>query len=101
MAEMLEQKVNARGIPVFVGHGRCQDVKARQFRALRAKGILSFRKCTGLLRDLSSVKGVLGAQLQVGGSCEVLVDADMDVKSINALTPPGVGWEQEEAGETL
>merc|ERR1719210_2671908 len=64
-AEVLKEKVNTRGIPVFVGHGRCVDEQGSRFRVLRTKGVRSFADCMALLRTAAGARGVLGAQLQV------------------------------------
>jgi len=67
--------VNARGIPEFVGHGRCLDSEKRRYTTLAAKGagVGTREGCRGALRDLAPVEGVRGAQL-ASGACQILVD---------------------------
>lgn len=98
-AEILQEKVNSRGIPMFVGHGTCVDAKNREFSALRTKGVRNFWQCMTLLRDLATAEGVVGAQLQVGGTCEILVEPDVGLRDVSPLIPPHGGWQEDAAGD--
>lgn len=101
-AEILEERMNARGIAVFVGHGSCIDTKGKPFRTLRTKGIRNGLECQNLLGSLRATKGVLGAQLRVEGTCEIAVSAGADVIGAAAAAgaaPPNGGWAEDIAAE--
>jgi len=86
-AEVMEEITNARGLPVFLGHGQCADSQGRLFRSLQTK-LRSDTACQSLLRAVASTQGVLGAQRRHGGNCEVLISTNVDPKS---MIIPG-GW---------
>jgi len=71
-AEILEMKVNARGIPVFMGHGECLDSVGRSYVGFSTQ-LGTVKDCTDILRSLALIPGIMGAQLQEGGLCQVLV----------------------------
>jgi len=79
-ADILQEAVNARGVPTFLGHGECLDSQGRKYHAFATKARTD-EACTALLRKLASVRGVLGAQLLRGSACEVLVDTGVDPTS--------------------
>lgn len=84
-AELLETKVNARGIPLRVGSGRCLDAVGRQY--IGATTFLEDAEdCKDVLRSLSLTPGVMGAQMQEGGQCEVLIASDVPTEPIKG------GW---------
>lgn len=86
-AEILQEKLNARGLPLFKGHGECLDQKGRRYRAFATK-LRTDQECQQLLRDMALVKGVMGAQLQRGETCQVLVTPGSNP---TAMTISG-GW---------
>jgi len=73
-AQVLEEKVNPRGIPTFRGLGRCLDTAGRPYGGYGTEAKTE-GECQDLLRGLALNRGVVGAQLRVGGACQVLVDA--------------------------
>jgi len=81
-AELLETKVNARGIPLLVGAGRCLDVVGRQYLAISTQ-LDEAEECKDVLRSLAFTEGVVGAQLQEGGSCQVLVEPGADYAAVS------------------
>mmetsp|Transcript_72043 Transcript_72043/g.233023 ORF Transcript_72043/g.233023 Transcript_72043/m.233023 type:complete len:139 (+) Transcript_72043:1-417(+) len=85
--EILKEKVNAKGIPVFMGHGRCLDSEGRHFAAF-ATSLRTEDECREVLRSLSFTKGVLGAQIRRTSTCEVLVVRGSDPTGV---VIPG-GW---------
>lgn len=88
-AEVMEERTNARGIPIFLGHGQCADSQGRLFRSLQTK-LRSDTACQSLLRALALTRGVVGAQRRHGGNCEVLITTGIDPKGI---VIPG-GWDE-------
>jgi len=93
-AEIIEYKVNARGIPVFAGNGECLDVAGQTYSAY-STNLESMSECKDVLRGLALKRGVVGAQLLQGARCQVLVSpgtdpTGVDIKggwgSINATT---------------
>jgi len=99
-AELLEERVNARGISVFVGHGSCVDTEGKRFRTLRTRNVRSKLGCESFLRSLRVTRGVLGAQLRVEGTCEIVVDLHADIDSMVAgVAPPGGSWAEDVADE--
>lgn len=82
------QHENAIGAPVFMGHGRCVDVKGRSFRSHATK-LRTDTACQQVLRSLSNQDGVMGAQLKRGGFCEVLTAQTVD--PTRAAIPGGWG----------
>lgn len=76
-AEVLEHHVNARGVPRFVGHGECLDSQDRRFKSFNTN-LRTDEECQDVLRHLSSVRGVIGAQLHRAHGCQVLVNKDVD-----------------------
>jgi len=86
-AAVMENKVNARGVPVFMGHGRCLDKNGNGFLSFPTK-LRSDNACQQLLRTLALTDGVMGAQLKRGGVCEVLTVKNTDPTN---LAIPG-GW---------
>jgi len=87
-AEILEEEVNAKGIPVFMGHGRCTDAAGRRFDAFKTT-VRTEEGCQDVLRALALAKGVLGAQLHRTSSCEVLVSRGADPTNVAI---PGGEW---------
>mmetsp|Transcript_11685 Transcript_11685/g.27447 ORF Transcript_11685/g.27447 Transcript_11685/m.27447 type:complete len:443 (-) Transcript_11685:127-1455(-) len=74
-AEVLEEKVNARGIPVFMGPGQCLDADSKHYAGYVALATTA-QQCTESLRSLAFTEGVVGAQFGTAGStCHVLIDA--------------------------
>ncbi|CAE7235085.1 unnamed protein product [Symbiodinium natans] len=86
-AAVVEHKVNARGVPVFMGHGRCLDKDGHGFMSFATK-LRTDTACQQLLRTLALTDGVMGAQLKRGGHCEVLTTKNVDPTS---TAIPG-GW---------
>lgn len=76
-AELLETKVNSRGIPLFVGNGQCLDAVARHYTTYATK-LTEENECKDILRGLAVTAGVMGAQMQSGGNCEVVVDSRIE-----------------------
>ncbi|CAJ1395532.1 unnamed protein product [Effrenium voratum] len=68
-AAVIQHKVNARGVPMFMGHGRCLDKDGNTFTGHLTK-LRSDTACQQLLRTLALTDGVMGAQLKRGGVCE-------------------------------
>ncbi|CAJ1334809.1 unnamed protein product [Effrenium voratum] len=68
-AAVIQHKVNARGVPMFMGHGRCLDKDGNTFIGHLTK-LRSDTACQQLLRTLALTDGVMGAQLKRGGVCE-------------------------------
>merc|ERR1712151_1321703 len=64
-AELLETKVNTRGIPLPVGAGRCQDAVQRHYVSI-STNLHSIDDCKDVLRSLALTSGVMGAQLKLG-----------------------------------
>jgi len=91
-AEILEEQLNARGIPRFVGSGVCRDSAGRAPRVLKTKNVRSTADCQDLLHKMGSIAGVVGAQLQVEGTCEIVVQRENDVKPVVDFVAPGGGW---------
>lgn len=87
-AAVVEHKVNARGVPVFMGHGRCLDKDGHGFVSFPTK-LRSDTGCQQLLRTLALTEGVMGAQLKRGGICEVLTTKNTD--PTNTAIPGGWG----------
>eukprot|EP00930_Biecheleria_cincta_P098791 TRINITY_DN9043_c0_g1_i1.p1 TRINITY_DN9043_c0_g1~~TRINITY_DN9043_c0_g1_i1.p1 ORF type:complete len:536 (-),score=99.77 TRINITY_DN9043_c0_g1_i1:463-2034(-) len=87
-AEMMEEITNARGVPMFLGHGQCEDSKGRLFRSFQTK-LRSDAACQSLLRALALTPGVVGAQRRQGGQCDVLVVNGTDPR--NTAIPGGWG----------
>jgi len=85
--EIMEQAVNSKGIPVFMGHGLCWDSSGQQFAAYKTN-LRTERECQDVLRQLAFTRGVLGAQIRRGGTCQVLVASGDDP---TAVAIPG-GW---------
>jgi len=82
----IEEVMNARGIPVFMGHGKCLDSEKRPYTTLTATGVETAEGCRGALQDLSPVEGVRGAQLG-SGACQILVDAKHgDIATYNKVS---------------
>jgi hypothetical protein len=77
-AEILEQKVNARGIPLLVGKGRCLDTAGRDYAAFNTT-LVTQKDCQDVLRSVGLTSGVLGAQLHPGGVCQILVEKGVDL----------------------
>ena len=86
-AAFVQHKVNARGVPMFMGHGRCLDQQGQEFRSFHTK-LRTDTACQHLLRTLSLTDGVMGAQLKRGSTCEVLTVKDVDPTVVSI---PG-GW---------
>eukprot|EP00438_Fugacium_kawagutii_P024214 Skav223075 [mRNA] locus=scaffold419:182012:183586:+ [translate_table: standard] len=86
-AAFVQHKVNARGVPIFMGHGRCLDQHGKEFRSFHTK-LRTDTACQHLLRTLSLTDGVMGAQLKQGGTCEVLTVKEVDPTNVPI---PG-GW---------
>merc|ERR1712012_1488877 len=76
--EILEEKVNARGIPLLMGQGQCLDSIGQTYVAL-GTNLLTAADCKDVLRSLMLYGGVRGAQLQNGHTCQILVDGDTDL----------------------
>jgi len=76
-AEIIQMKVNARGIPAFMDHGECLDSVGRKYVGFGTR-LSTAADCTDALRGLALTSGVIGAQLQSGGRCQVLVVDDAD-----------------------
>uniref|UniRef100_A0A7S4S9X2 VWFD domain-containing protein n=1 Tax=Alexandrium monilatum TaxID=311494 RepID=A0A7S4S9X2_9DINO len=93
-AEALEEEVNAKGIPVFMGHGRCTDAVGRRFDAFETN-VRTEKECQDVLRSLALTKGVLGAELHRTSSCRILVETGSDPTDAEI---PG-GWAGSEATE--
>jgi len=91
-AEGLAEKVNTDGVAAPLGHGRCVDGNAAKFRVLRTAGLRSAEACLGYLLEVSTIPGILGAQLQVGGTCELVVDPALDFASAGLAEPPEGAW---------
>lgn len=85
--EILEQAVNSKGIPVFMGHGQCWDSRSHEFAAFKTN-LRTERECQELLRHLAFTRGVLGAQIRRSGTCQVLMANGTDP---TAVAIPG-GW---------
>jgi len=79
-AELLETKVNSRGIPLRVGSGRCLDAVGRHYVAFTAL-VDEAEDCKDVLRSLALTTGVMGAHFRSGGTCEVLVSGGTDVSA--------------------
>jgi len=88
-AEILEEKVNSRGIPSRMGKGKCLDAAGREYVAYTAKKLSSAKGCKKILRSLSLRGGVMGAQLQKGSTCQILVQDGADPTEVRI---PG-GWD--------
>eukprot|EP00438_Fugacium_kawagutii_P035853 Skav205421 [mRNA] locus=scaffold582:231090:233681:- [translate_table: standard] len=86
-AAFVQHKVNARGVPIFMGHGRCLDQHGEAFHSFDTK-LRTDTACQHLLRTLSLTDGVMGAQLKRGGTCEVLTVSGVDPTHVAI---PG-GW---------
>lgn len=86
-AEMLEEKVDSRGIPVFMGQGRCLDLQGHPYIAFGTT-LVSREDCTNVLRSLADTDGVQGAQLQENSTCQILVESGSDP----AQVPIKGGW---------
>mmetsp|Transcript_101228 Transcript_101228/g.179811 ORF Transcript_101228/g.179811 Transcript_101228/m.179811 type:complete len:905 (+) Transcript_101228:61-2775(+) len=80
-AEIIEYKVNARGIPVFAGHGKCLDVAGQTYQAV-STNLQSMTECKDVLKSLALKRGVIGAQLQQGAPCQILVLPHTDPTSV-------------------
>lgn len=80
-AEILEEKVNSRGIPVFIGRGRCLDVVGQTYTAIDTT-LTTERDCTMVLRSLAITAGVFGAQMSVGQPCQILVRPGIDLARV-------------------
>lgn len=91
-AEGLQEKLVARGVVVAIGHGRCVDESGRRFRVLRTESVRHFAECMRFLRESVNVTGVLGAQLQVGGACELAVDPALNFETAGLKDPPVGKW---------
>lgn len=77
-ANILEQKVNSRGIPVLVGNGQCMDADGQLYVAFGAVPTPP-KECVDVLRSLALAKGVLGAQFNEKTSvCEIVVEKSVD-----------------------
>lgn len=76
-AEILEEKVNARGIPLFMGHGQCLDTVREPYMAFNTT-LGTADACTDVLRSLVLTSGVLGAQLHRDATCQILVENGTD-----------------------
>lgn len=84
---VLESYVEAEGVPVFVGHGRCVDKGGRRYHGVLARPRYSSpQRCQALLRALADVPGALGAQRRPEGGCLIAVDA-----ASQAMRQPGGG----------
>lgn len=77
IAEVMTDKVNARGYPRFVGYGQCLDQHQRLYRAFDTN-LRTETDCQDVLRQLANVRGVVGSQLRVQGNCQVLVEGTID-----------------------
>jgi len=73
-AEVLEEKVNARGIPVFMGPGQCLDAEGRRYAGYVAPAATA-QRCKDSLRSRALTEGVVGAQFGSGSACHILIDA--------------------------
>jgi len=99
-AEILEERVNARGLPVFVGHGTCVDTQDKHFRVLKTQGVRSGPDCQNLLASLHAARGILGAQLRVEGACEIVAGPGADLAGVVAgSSPPAGGWVDNDMSE--
>jgi len=96
--EILERVMSARSVPIFLGHGQCLDSKGRPYRTLRTEGIRTGLGCLDLLRDSATAMDVLGAQLQVSGSCELLIAPQTAASVIQGLPAPASGGWAAEGG---
>eukprot|EP00931_Biecheleriopsis_adriatica_P040531 TRINITY_DN2322_c0_g1_i1.p1 TRINITY_DN2322_c0_g1~~TRINITY_DN2322_c0_g1_i1.p1 ORF type:complete len:588 (+),score=125.02 TRINITY_DN2322_c0_g1_i1:81-1844(+) len=86
-AEIMEMKMNARGIPLFMGRGKCLSSEGLSFQSFDTK-IRTDEGCKLLLHALALTPGVLGSQLHRGSNCQVLVEPGTDPRS---TAIPG-GW---------
>ena len=86
-AAFVQHKLNARGVPIFMGHGQCLDQHGKEFRSFSTK-LRTDTACQHLLRTLSLTDGVMGAQLKRGSTCEVLTVKEVDPTHVAI---PG-GW---------
>jgi len=80
-AELLETKVNTRGIPLPVGTGRCHDAVQRLYVSI-STNLHSAEDCKDVLRSLALTDGVMGAQLKAGGTCEVLIERGANPQAV-------------------
>lgn len=87
-AAVIQHKMNARGVPIFMGHGRCMDSQGRGYFSYPTK-LRTDTACQQVLRTLSLTDGVMGAQLKRGGFCEVLTMKEVD--PTNVAIPGGWG----------
>jgi len=87
-AEVLEEELNAKGIPVFMGHGLCADAQGRPYEAWETT-VRTERECQDVLRSLALTKGILGAQLRRTASCQIIVRRGTDPTSV--MIPGGWG----------
>lgn len=69
--------MNARGIPVFAGNGKCLDVVGQTYQAI-STNLASMSECKDVLKSLAVTLGVVGAQLQQGALCQILVTPHAD-----------------------
>mmetsp|Transcript_13065 Transcript_13065/g.29074 ORF Transcript_13065/g.29074 Transcript_13065/m.29074 type:complete len:577 (-) Transcript_13065:283-2013(-) len=93
-AEVLEERFNTHGVIRFVGFGRCLDGMGNLPRALKSEKIRDGQGCQQLLKRMSNVQGVLGSQLKVEGTCELVLRRDADESNVLAeLAPYGQNWE--------
>mmetsp|Transcript_41623 Transcript_41623/g.89354 ORF Transcript_41623/g.89354 Transcript_41623/m.89354 type:complete len:535 (-) Transcript_41623:67-1671(-) len=84
---VMENQLADGRVPLFIGHGSCHDAKSVAFKTLATKDVRSSAKCLKLLRDFSGVPGVLGAQLQTEGSCELVLKFDVAPRKVKAHAP--------------
>mmetsp|Transcript_108210 Transcript_108210/g.323603 ORF Transcript_108210/g.323603 Transcript_108210/m.323603 type:complete len:264 (+) Transcript_108210:276-1067(+) len=85
--EVLRDAINAKGVPIFMGHGECLDSRSQRFTSI-GTNLRTDSECQEVLRQLALTKGVLGSQIRRGSSCQVIVDVSVDPTSVKI---PG-GW---------
>jgi hypothetical protein len=99
-AELLETKVNARGIPLLVGSGQCLDAVGRRYVAVDTS-FATAEGCTDLLRSLAPTGSVLGAQLRRGGRCEVLIEQGVEISDVPIVGASGQLVDEQAEGEGI
>jgi len=95
-AEILEEKVNSRGIPIFRGPGWCTDVAGEPYVAFNTS-LTSVEECTDVLRSLSLAWGVVGAQIHRDSSCQILMQKGTDPTHVSIRG--GWGAKDEHSGQ--
>mmetsp|Transcript_23732 Transcript_23732/g.62543 ORF Transcript_23732/g.62543 Transcript_23732/m.62543 type:complete len:612 (-) Transcript_23732:229-2064(-) len=98
-AEIMQLKVNPRASVSFIGAGNCQDSDGHRYSTWQTEDVRTEADCMKLLQDLALTQGVVGAELKRTSTCQVLVEAGVDLSGNAAIAQWKQGGPLAENGE--